>query len=74
MWISGLKVLGLNIHIQCLKTMSKEFDKRSKRFPLRDQVIHSQHVFSSLSDVGHPRDIQRVKLSIGGVQLSGRFM
>ena len=74
MWISGLKVLSLNIHIQCLKTMSKEFDKRSKPFPLRDQVIHSQHVFSSLSDVGHPRDIQRVKLSIGGVQVSGLLM
>ena len=74
MWISGLKVLSLNILIQCLKTMSKEFDKRSKRFPLRDQVIHSQHVFSSLSDVGHPRDIQRVKLSIGGVQVSGLLM
>ena len=74
MWISGLKVLSLNIHIQCLKTMWKEFDKRSKPFPLRDQVIHSQHVFSSLSDVGHPRDIQRVKLSIGGVQFSGRLI
>ena len=74
MWILGLKVLSLNILIQCLKTMSKEFDKRSKRFPLRDQVIHSQHVFSSLSDVGHPRDIQRVKLSIGGVQVSGLLM
>ena len=74
MWISGLKVSSLNILIQCLKTMSKEFDKRSKRFPLRDQVIHSQHVFSSLSDVGHPRDIQRVKLSIGGVQVSGLLM
>ena len=74
MWISGLKVLSLNTHIQCLKTMSKEFDKRSKPFPLRDQVIHSQHVFSSLSDVGHPRDLQRVKLSIGGVQFSGRLM
>ena len=74
MWISGLKVLSLNILIQCLRTMSKEFDKRSKRFPLRDQVIHSQHVFSSLSDVGHPRDIQRVKLSIGGVQVSGLLM
>ena len=74
MWISGLKVLSLNILIQCLKTMSKEFDKRSKRFPLRDQVIHSQHVFSSLSDVGHPRDIQRVKLSIGEVQVSGLLM
>ena len=74
MWISGLKVLSLNIHIKCLKTMSKEFDKRSKRFPLRDQVIHSHHVFSSLSNVGHPRDIQRVKFSIGGVQFSGRLM
>ena len=74
MWISGLKVLSLNILIQCLRTMSKEFDKRSKRFPMRDQVIHSQHVFSSLSDVGHPRDIQRVKLSIGGVQVSGLLM
>ena len=74
MWISGLKVLSLNILIQCLRTMSKEFDKRSKRFPLRDQVIHSQHVFSSLSDVGHPRDIQRVKLSLGGVQVSGLLM
>ena len=74
MWISELKVLSLNILIQCLRTMSKEFDKRSKRFPLRDQVIHSQHVFSSLSDVGHPRDIQRVKLSIGGVQVSGLLM
>ena len=74
MWISGPKVLSLNILIQCLRTMSKEFDKRSKRFPLRDQVIHSQHVFSSLSDVGHPWDIQRVKLSIGGVQVSGLLM
>ena len=58
MWISGLKVLSLN--------------KRSKRFPSRDQVIHSHSVFSSVSDVGNPRDIQRVKLSIGGVQFSGR--
>ena len=74
MWILELKGLSLHIHIQCLKTMSKEFDKRSKRFPLRDQVIHSQHVFSSVRDVGHPRDIQRVKLSIGGVQFSGLLM
>ena len=57
-----------------LKTMSKEFDERSNRFPLRDQVIHFHYVFSSVSDVGHPRDILRVKLSIGGVQFSGRLM